>query len=159
MSTIGEVLVGIVILGSLAGIVLPVLPGLALTVGAVLVWALVEASAIAWVVFAICFGIGAAATVIKYMIPGRRLKASGIAMSTMLIAMLGAVVGFFVIPVVGTPIGFLAGIYFVQWNRMGRSEAWPATLRTAGAIALSIGIELAGGLLIFGVWLIATIWG
>lgn len=158
MSTIGEVLVGFVILVGLAGIVLPVLPGLALTVGAVLVWALVEATAIAWVVFVICFGLGAAATVIKYLIPGRKLKESGIALSTMLIALFGAVIGFFVIPVVGAPIGFLAGIYLIQWSRMGRSEAWPATLRTAGAIALSIGIELAGGLLIFGVWLIAAIW-
>lgn len=159
MSTAGEVLIGLLVLVSLAGIVLPLLPGLALTVGAVLIWALVEASPIAWVVFAICFGIGAAATVIKYLIPGRKLKASGIAMSTMLIAMFGAVIGFFVIPVIGAPIGFLAGIYLLQWNRMGRSEAWPATLRTAGAIALSIGIELAGGLLIFGIWLVATIWG
>jgi hypothetical protein len=32
-------------------------------------------------------------------------------------------------------------------------------MRAAGAIALSIGIELAGGLLIFGVWLVAAIWG
>jgi len=159
LSTIGEVLVGVVILAGLAGIVLPILPGLALTVGAVLIWALVEASAIAWVIFAICFGIGAAATVIKYLIPGRKLKESGIATSTMMFALFGAVIGFFAIPVLGAPIGFLAGIYLIQWNRRGRSEAWPATLRTAGAIALSIGIDLAGGLLILGVWLVAAIWG
>ena len=159
MSTAGEVLVGVVILVGLAGIVLPILPGLALIVGAVLIWALVEATAFAWVVFAICFALGAAATVIKYLIPGRRLKESGVALSTMLMALVGAVIGFFVIPVVGAPIGFMAGIYLVQWHRMGRGEAWPATLRTAGAIALSIGIELAGGLLILGVWLVAVIWG
>ncbi len=159
MSTIGEVLIGFMILVGLAGIVLPVLPGLALIVGAVLVWALVEATAIGWVVFAICFVIGATATVIKYLIPGRKLKESGVATSTMLIALVGAVIGFFVIPVIGAPIGFMVAIYLIQWNRMGRGEAWPATLRTAGAVALSIGIELAGGLLIFGVWMIATIWG
>ncbi len=158
MSTIGEVLVGVVILVGLAGIVLPILPGLALIVGAVLIWAVVEATAVAWGVFAICFGLGAVATVVKYLIPGRQLKESGVALSTMLIALFGAVIGFFVIPVVGAPIGFMVAIYLIQWNRMGRNEAWPATLRTAGAIALSIGIELAGGLLIFGVWLIAAIW-
>ncbi|MEX1038866.1 MAG: DUF456 domain-containing protein [Acidimicrobiia bacterium] len=157
MSTAGEVLVGVVILVGLAGIVLPILPGLALVVGAVLIWALVEASAVAWVVFAICFGLGAVATVIKYLIPGRKLKASGVATSTMLIALFGAVIGFFVIPVVGAPIGFMAGIYLIQWSRLGRDAAWPATLRTAGAITLSIGIELVGGLLILGVWLVAAI--
>jgi hypothetical protein len=159
MSTIGEVLVAIVILAGLAGIVLPVLPGLALVVGAVLVWAFVEATVIGWVVFAICLGLGAAATTIKYLIPSRKLKASGIELSTMMVALFGAVIGFFLIPVVGAPIGFMAGIYFIQWSRTERSEAWPATMRAAGAIALSIGIELAGGLLIFGVWLVAAIWG
>jgi uncharacterized protein YqgC (DUF456 family) len=159
VSTAGEVLVAVVILAGLAGIVLPILPGLALVVGAVLVWAFVEATVVGWVAFALCLGLGAAATVIKYLIPGRKLKASGVALSTMMVALFGAVIGFFLIPVVGAPIGFMAGIYFIQWSRKGRSEAWPATLRTAGAIALSIGIELAGGLLIFGVWLIAAIWG
>ncbi len=158
MSTAGEFLIGFVILVGLAGIVLPILPGLALVVGAVLLWALVEATAVGWVVFAICFGIGAAATVIKYMIPGRKLKESGVATSTMLIALVGSVIGFFVIPVIGAPIGFMVAIYLIQWNRKGRSEAWPATVRTGGAIALSIGIELAGGLIVFGVWLAASIW-
>ena len=159
MNTVGEVLIGVVILVGLVGIVLPILPGLALIVAAVLIWALVEATAIGWGAFAICFGLGAIATVVKYLIPGRKLKESGVALSTMLIALFGAVIGFFVIPVIGAPIGFMAGIYLVQWSRMGRGEAWPATLRTAGAIALSIGIELAGGLLILGVWLVAAIWG
>jgi hypothetical protein len=77
----------------------------------------------------------------------------------MMVALFGAVIGFFLIPVVGAPIGFMAGIYFIQWGRTERSEAWPATMKAAGAIALSIGIELAGGLLIFGVWLVAAIWG
>jgi hypothetical protein len=159
MNQVGELFIAMVILAGLAGIVLPILPGLALIVGAVLIWAFVESTPFGWVAFAICLGLGAAATVIKYLIPGRKLKASGVAVSTMMVALFGAVIGFFLIPVVGAPFGFMAGIYFIQWSRQGRTEAWPATLRTAGAIALSIGIELAGGLLIFGVWLVAAIWG
>ena len=157
MNPAGEVVVGLVILVGLLGIVLPVLPGLLLVVGAVLVWALDEQTAIGWIVFAASVGLAGAATVIKYLVPGKRLKAAGVPASTMLVATIGAIVGFFAIPVAGAPIGFLLGIYFVQWSRRGRGEAWPATMRTAGAIAMSIGIELGFGLLIAGVWLVAAI--
>lgn len=159
MNPWGELIVGIVILVGLVGIVLPVLPGLVLVVAAVLVWALDESSALGWIVFALSVGLAATATVVKYLIPGRRLKESGIPLSTMMAATLGAVVGFFAIPMVGAPLGFLAGIYLMQWSRVGREEAWPSTLRTAGAVGLSIGIELAGGLIIAGLWLIAAIFG
>lgn len=159
MTPLGEILVGIVILVGLAGIVLPVLPGLVLVVGPIFVWALIEGTAIGWAVFAVAFGLGATATVVKYLIPGRKLKESGVPLSTMIVAAFGAIIGFFVIPIVGAPIGFVAGIYLMEWSRVGRTEAWPATMKSAGAVALSIGIELAGGLLIFGIWLVAAILG
>jgi len=71
----------------------------------------------------------------------------------------GAIIGFFAIPVVGGPIGFMAEIYLLQWRRLGREAAWPATVKTAEVIALSIGIELGGALLIAGIWLAAALLG
>lgn len=159
MKPIAEVVVGLVILVGLVGIVLPVLPGLALVVAAVLIWSIAEATAIGWVIFAVALLIGAGATVIKYLIPGRRLKEAGVPMSTMLGAAVGAVVGFVVIPIIGAPIGFVGTIYLIELQRQGREAAWPATKRSAGAVALSIGIELAAGLAIFGIWLAAAIFG
>lgn len=141
----------------LAGIVLPVLPGLVLIVAAVFVWALEESSGIAWSVFGFSLLIAITAIVVKYLIPGRNLKEAGIPTSTLLMAALGAFVGFFVIPIIGAPIGFVVGIYLMEWRRVGRSGAWPATKTSTGQVALSIGIELAGGLLIFGAWLVAVV--
>jgi uncharacterized protein len=155
----GEFLIGLVILVGLAGIVVPVLPGLVLVLGGVFVWALEESSALGWAVMVVAAAIAVGASIVKYLIPGRNLKAAGIPTSTMLLAAVGAFVGFFAIPVVGAAIGFIAAIYLVEWGRRGRSEAWPATRKTASAVALSIGIELAGGLLIFGLWLVAAVFG
>mgnify|MGYP002623137734 FL=1 len=159
MNPVGELIVGLVILIGLIGIVLPVLPGLILVLGAVLVWALEEGSVIGWAVFAVSLALAVVGSVVKYLVPGKRLKESGIALTTIAAAGVGAIVGFFIIPVVGAAIGFMAGIYVVQWGRLGRDRAWPATKRTAGAIALSVGIELGAGLLIAGVWLIAVLFG
>lgn len=159
MSPGNEILIGIVILVALFGIVIPVIPGSALIVGAVFVWSIFENSPLGWVVFAVVVVLGVTATVAKYLIPGRRLKESGVATSTLVTATVAALVGFFAIPLLGAPIFFFAAIYAIEWSAKGRENAWPATLRSAGAIALSIGIELAAGILMFGIWLVAAIFG
>ena len=69
-----------------------------------------------------------------------------------MIATAVAIVGLFVIPVVGAPIGFVLAIYVFERIRVGAEHAWPATKTSLGAVATSIGIELATGLLIAAIW-------
>ncbi|HEY4584294.1 MAG TPA: DUF456 domain-containing protein [Acidimicrobiia bacterium] len=157
MSPIGELLVALAILAGLFGVVLPLLPGLALEVGAILIWAAVDGDALAWGVALLCLALGAAGTVFKYLVPGRRLRQSGMPMRTLVIAVAAAVVGFFAIPVIGGPIGFIAAIYVAERIRVGPAEAWPATRISLGAVAASVGIELVTGLIIAGIWLVAVV--
>jgi hypothetical protein len=55
-------------------------------------------------------------------------------------------VGFFVIPVVGLVVGFVAGIYLSELARLGSAAAWPATKAALRAVGLAVLIELAAGL-------------
>ena len=48
-----EILIAVVIAVGIAGIIVPVLPGTVLVLGAVLVWALDVGTATAWAVFAV----------------------------------------------------------------------------------------------------------
>lgn len=153
MSPVGEFLVGLVLLVGVAGTVLPVLPGLALEIGAVFIWALIEATPLAWLTAAAALVMAAAGTVVKYLIPGRRLKAAGIPRITLYFAGGLAIVGFFVVPVVGAPLGFVLGTYLAERRRVGAGQAWPSTTRSLQAVALSVGIELTAGLVVFGLWL------
>lgn len=157
MSPIGESVVGVLLLVGVAGTVLPILPGLALELGAVFVWALVEGTTLAWVIAVGALAIAAAGTVVKYLVPGRRLKAAGIPKLTLYFAGGLAIVGFFVIPVVGAPVGFVLGTYLAERRRVGAGRAWPSTTRSLQAVALSVGIELAAGLIVFGLWLSAVL--
>lgn len=157
MDPFGEVVVGLVLLVGLAGILLPILPGLVLEVGGVLVWAVVEGGGTAWAVATVAVALAVAGSVVKYLVPGRRLKAAGIPRSTLVAAGALAIVGFFVIPVVGAPIGFVAGTYLAERRRLGTEPAWPTTSASVRAVGLSIGIELTAGLLIAGTWLIAVL--
>lgn len=132
-------------------------PGLALQVVAVLFWAIVESNAWSWAVLAVVLAVAATATVLKYLHPGKRLRAAGIPARLMLAAGIMAAVGFFVIPVIGAPLGFVLSIYVIERRRKGKEAAWPSTRQALRAIATSIGIELAGAFIITVVFFVAAL--
>jgi uncharacterized protein len=66
---------GIMILAGLVGVVVPVLPALPLVWGGVLVWALGRQDAAGWAVLLVATVIAVAGLIVKYLLPGRRLRA------------------------------------------------------------------------------------
>ena len=143
----------------LVGILVPILPGSMLVVGGVLVWAWAEGGATAWAVFAVATALVAAGTVVKYVVPGRRLQVAGIPASTQWVGVLVGVVGFFVVPVIGLFLGFVLGVYLAELARVGTKEAWPSTVHSLKAVGLSIVVELIAALGATVVWvggLVAT---
>lgn len=154
---ITEFLVGIVILVGLVGIVVPVLPGSILILGAVLVWAVTDGSNTAWVVFSIAASLLVVGAIVKYTIPGRQLKAVGVPNRSLMLGGVLGVIGFFVIPVVGLIIGFVLGVYLAERHRVGSTLAWPSTKSALKAVGVSILIELAAALLASSTWLVGAI--
>lgn len=152
-----DVLVGLAILVGLVGIVVPVLPGSILILGAVLVWAAEAQSAAGWLVFAAVTTLLVVGGVVKYAVPGRRLKAVGVPNRSLVAGGLLGIIGFFVIPVVGLVVGFVAGVYLAELQRLGRDGAWPSTRSALGAVGLSLLIELAAGLLAAATWLVGAV--
>ena len=154
-----EVLVSIAVAIGLVGVLVPVLPGSLLVLGAILVWALEVGTGTGWTVFAVATAFIAAGAVVKYVVPGRRLQLHGIPNSTLLVGGALGVVGFFVVPVVGLVLGFVLGVYLSELQRLGRTAAWPATKRALMAAGLSVLIELTACLLAaatFAVGLVVT---
>lgn len=153
---IHDILAGIAVLVGLVGIVLVFLPGLLLQVAAVLIWALEVSDPVGWAAFGVVVVVAVAATILKYLFPQRRLAAAGIPGWVVFVALIVAVAGLFVIPVVGAPIGFVVTIYVFERARRGRATAWPSTKTALKALLLSIGIELAGGFAILIVFVVAA---
>ncbi len=151
-----EILIAVVIAVGIAGIIVPVLPGTILVLGAILVWALGVATTTGWVVFAACATLLVAGSAVKYLVPGRRLKASGVPNRTLLIGALLAFVGFFVIPLVGMFIGFVLGIYLAERTRIGAAGAWPSTVHALKAVGVSILIELVAAFLAAATWVVGV---
>ena len=153
--TLTNIAVGVAIVIGIAGIVVPVLPGSLLVGGAILVWALEVSRTSGWVVFAVCATLLVVGNVVKYLIPGRRLKAT-VPTSTLLVGGLGAVVGFFVIPVVGALAGFPIGVYLAERQRVGPGAAGESTKQALKAVGVSILIELVAAVLAAGTWLVGV---
>ena len=154
MDTLGLVLVGIAILVGLVGVVVPALPGLLLVWAAVLVWAVVERTTAAWVLLASATVLVAVSQVVKYLVPGRRMRAAGVPWTSLAGGGALGIVGFVVVPIVGAFLGFVLGVYLAERLRLdGHTLAWSSTLHALRAVGLSILIELGAGLLIAGAWL------
>ncbi|WP_151082560.1 DUF456 domain-containing protein [Nocardioides cynanchi] len=151
-----DVICGLLVVVGLFGIVVPVLPGTLLVLLGILVWASADGSGAAWAVFAVATACLAVGAVVKYAVPGRRLRAA-VPTSTLVVGGVGAVIGFFVIPVVGVLLGFPVGIYLAERARVGAAGAWPSTREALRAMGLSVLIELAAAVVAVGVWVTGVV--
>ena len=144
----------VLVVVGLAGIVVPVLPGLVLIWAGVLVWTLSLRTPLAWTVLAVATVVMAVGSVVRYLVPGRQLRGSGVPWSTMALGTLLGVIGFFVVPVAGLVIGFVLGVYLAERARLREhSPAWTSTLAALRAAGWSMVIELMTGLVIALTWL------
>lgn len=147
-----DALAGLAIAVGLLGIVVPVLPGTLLILGAVLAWALATGGAEAWGYAGGATAVLVVGGVVKYVLPGRRLRATGVPTRAVVLGGVLGIVGFFVVPVVGLFVGFVLGVYLVELSRVGAREATPTTIAALKAVGLSILVELAAALLATTVW-------
>ena len=70
------------------------------------------------------------------------------------------IVGFFVVPVIGLPLGFVLGIFLAELARTdGMPAAWASTVEALKATGLSVLVELASVLLAGAVWATALVDG
>ena len=149
----GSVIVcGLLVVVGLFGIIVPGVPGTLLVALGVFVWASARGTAESWTTFGVAAAVLVTGGVVKYVVPGRRLKAA-VPLSTLVVGGLGAVAGFFLVPVVGALAGFPLGIYLAERARVGADGAWPSTRAALQAIGVSMLIELVAALAATVVWL------
>ncbi|MGV1037129.1 MAG: DUF456 domain-containing protein [Candidatus Nanopelagicales bacterium] len=147
-----NVLVGLTCVVGIIGTIVPFLPGTLLCAIAIGIWA-VMTGGYGWWVGAAALLILGIAVVLKYLIPGRSLRNQGVPALVLIAGGVGGVIGFFVIPIVGVVIGFVAGIYLAELIRLQSvGQAWPTTVAAMKAAGISMLIELASALFATAIW-------
>lgn len=149
---------GLIIILGLLGVIIPVIPGLIVALVGVLIWALDLGSSTGWIIFGVCVALYAAGLTLQFLIPGKKMKAAGIATSTLFLGLALGIVGFFVVPIIGGPLGFVLGIYLVETGRSrDRSQSWAQTKVAVRGVLQSIGIELLAGMAILTTWILGVL--
>lgn len=158
MTTGGLILVAVAIAVGLVGVLVPLLPGTLLVYAAIAVWAFVEQNTVGWVVLGVVTAILAATMAIKYLWPVKRMRAADVSPATLAAGAVAGVIGFFVIPVLGLLVGFVLGVYLAELaHRRDQRRAWASTVHAVKGAALSVGVELAGGMLATAAWVIGVL--
>jgi len=155
------VVVGVAIAVGIVGTIAPVLPGLWLIWAACLVYGLIAGfGTVGWIAMGVITVIATGATAAGFVLPQRGAAGAGVSPLGQVLALILAIAGFFIVPVVGAPIGFALGILvaaLAQSRRLG--PAWTITLSTLKSMLLASGVQLAGGLamaLVWVGWVVAT---
>jgi hypothetical protein len=154
-----EVLVGVVILVGLIGIVITVLPGSLLIGAAVLVWALYVQSTIGWWTLAVVAVVLTVGMIGSKVVMARHTQRAGTTNGSLIFGGLLGIVGFFVIPLVGLPIGFVLGLWLAEYYRLREpSPAWTSAKAGLAGTGWGMLAELAAGLIAGTIWLAAAIY-
>ncbi|MFE3248097.1 DUF456 domain-containing protein [Streptomyces sp. NPDC059209] len=154
------VLVGLVMLLGVLGVLIPGVPGPAIVWAAVLWWALSDTSATAWAVLIAATALLLLDQALRPLLPSRRTRETGTRRRTLLAGGLAGIVGFFVVPVVGTAPAFVGGIYAVERVRLGsHRDGWASTRAVMRSAGVPVLVELFCCLLVAGTWLGVLVWG
>ena len=158
MTTGGLILVAVAIAVGLVGVLVPFLPGTLLVYAAIAVWAIVEQNTVGWVVLGVVTAVLGASLLVKSLWPVKRMRAADISPATLAAGAVAGVIGFFVIPVLGLLVGFVLGVYLAELvHRRDQRRAWASTVHAVKGVALSVGVELAGGLLATAAWVVGVV--
>ena len=154
MSGLGIAAVALVMAIGVAGTVLPFIPGLPVVWAAALVYGLaVGFDAVGWVAFGAISIIFVAGSVVGFALPHRRAGRAGAPRSTIVIGLIAAIVGFFVIPIIGLPVGAVAAVYAAERARSGDGHtAWVATKHLVVGFGLVALVQVVAGLGMVACW-------
>ena len=103
--------------------------------------------------------LAAGGTAAGVSIPRRRAAAAGAATSSLWLGAALGIAGFFLIPIVGLPLGGVLGVYLGEHLRTRDARvAWRTTRATIAGFGLAAAVQLGAGLamaLTWAVWVVA----
>lgn len=149
-----EILAGLIVLVGIAGTVIPVLPGVLLVGATVGVWSVAND---AWWLLGIAMVLTSVALALKVLLPARAAQDQA-STAALAVGSVLAIFGFFIVPVVGLPVGFIAGVFLAEAIRLQHlGAAWTATVATLKSIGVSMVVEFGAASMMAIAWVAAVV--
>lgn len=122
------------------GIIYPVLPGSFAVLGGLILWGLTVRGPEGWWTLGLGGTLVIAGMLAQAALTGRTMKKRAIPNKSILWGVIGAVIGMFVIPVVGLFVGFAVALFISETTRS--SGDFTTSLRNTGAALRSMGLGM-----------------
>lgn len=155
---IATIVAGLLLAVAVLGTIIPVLPGSLLTVLTLLGWAWFIGGPVAWWAAGIGILLALVGLSASTILTGRSMKKQLIPRGSILFAVVLAIIGMFLIPVLGLFIGFAVGLLVGEYVRR---KNLPEALKAAGlalkAMGLGMLVEFSCAALASSAWMIGVI--
>ena len=144
----------LLMLVGLIGVVLPFFPGLALVWLGALVYGLMSGfGSVGWSFMIAITLLMAGGIVAGIVLPHQRVGAAGAPKSTLVTGIVLGVVGFFVIPIIGLPLGAALGVLLAERSRSNDwGVAWASTKTLIIGFGIGVLVQFVAGLAMVGCW-------
>lgn len=158
-----EVVLGVLgaagVLVGLVGTFMPVLPGLVVVFLATAGTLLLQGTGpLAWTVVALLAALTIIGSVLSTVLPARRAASTGAPSSTLWLAAVAAVIGFFVLPVLGLLVGGVVGLLLAERRRLeGWGPAWTSARGVLAAYGIGVLLEVGIGVVMGMMWLVVFV--
>jgi hypothetical protein len=152
--TVDVLAIGLLMAVGLAGVIIPFLPGLPIIWGAALLYGFLTGfGSLGWTAMAVITVLAAIGIAASLVLPERAGAASGASRSTRLFAGVTGLIGFFVIPIIGFPIGACLGVLLAQYRETADpGEAMRATVAVIKGFGAGLVVELGAAFAMVLVW-------
>ena len=133
------VIAGILLVVAAVGTIYPVLPGSPVAIVTLIAWGWILGSAASWtaaIVGALIAAVGWSASAV---LTGRKLKQHEVPKRSILVAVVGALIGMYLIPIIGVFVGFAVGLFA---SELVRRRDVSSALRASGEAMKATGIGI-----------------
>lgn len=157
MSVWVELLIAIAMAVGILGTIIPALPGIILTWAAMFIWTIFDGGGTTrWVLLLLATTFMAAALIANMVLPTR--TGAKLNKDSVLFSIIMGIIGFFVIPIVGLPIGYALGVFLTESGReRNLALAWDRTWKTLKAFGYAAIVQLGCAMGIAFLWLTGLI--
>ena len=158
MDFVTLLVIGLIMALGVFGALTQLFPGSLLILLGTLLWAALTGGN-AWWYFGGVAAIVVIAWLLLFLIPYKNMRNAGIPFSTLVIGFLLAIPGFFIIPIIGMPLGFLLGVFLATKMRekdKGR-DAWQDTWTATKGVLVAALIEVTCCAIAIAVWIVGVV--
>lgn len=145
----------VVMLIGLGGTILPILPGILLMWAGVIGYGFFAGfDPFGLIIIAMVTALAAASVALGVVLPKQAAEAAGASSRSQWAAVLGAIVGFFVIPVVGVIVGAVVGIALAEYHdKEDWGPAWQSTKGVLSGMGIAAVAQFGIGVVILFIWI------